>query len=81
MRPTHQALCAGAGQRIFGLVLRAPRLDSARIHLWSHLGDSNPGPTAYKAVALPTELRWHDAGMSINMASIIKYVMVRQGSP
>ncbi len=25
---------------------------------WSHLSDSNRRPTAYKAVALPAELRW-----------------------
>jgi hypothetical protein len=25
---------------------------------WSHLGGSNPGPTVYKTVALPAELRW-----------------------
>ena len=26
---------------------------------WSHLRESNPRPTRYECVALPTELRWH----------------------
>ena len=26
---------------------------------WCHCEESNPGPTVYKAVALPTELQWH----------------------
>src|SRR6267142_2211690 len=28
---------------------------------WSHLRDSNPGPSVYKTGALPAELRWHVA--------------------
>ncbi len=28
---------------------------------WSHLPGLNRGPTVYKTVALPAELRWHDA--------------------
>lgn len=27
--------------------------------LWSHLPESNREPSAYRAVALPIELRWH----------------------
>jgi hypothetical protein len=31
------------------------------ISLWSHLGDSNPGPLLYESTALPAELRWRMA--------------------
>lgn len=27
---------------------------------WSHLADSNRGPSLYKSVALPAELRWRE---------------------
>ena len=30
--------------------------------MWCHQKESNPRPTAYKAVALPTELWWHATG-------------------
>ncbi len=37
-------------------------------YFWSHLPDSNRGPSLYKSVALPTELRWqikfHTTGIS-----------------
>ena len=34
------------------------RLGTHPEHTWSHLSDSNRRPSAYKAGALPTELKW-----------------------
>ncbi len=33
-------------------------LDKGEFDYWSHLPDLNRGPSLYKSVALPTELRW-----------------------
>ena len=39
-------------------------------HHWSQRRDSNPRPTDYKSVALPTELRW----LNIRIQNIILYL-------
>ena len=44
---------------LFPLTTREPHLDNRFFFAcWSQRRDSNPRPTDYKSVALPTELRW-----------------------
>jgi hypothetical protein len=51
---------------LFPLTTREPH----RSQMWSQRRDSNPRPTDYKSVALPTELRWLD----IRIQNIILYL-------
>ena len=50
-------LCAPGGTRTPSLRFRKPTFYPLNYGRWSRLSGSNRGPTPYKGVALPTELR------------------------
>ena len=44
----------------------------SNVKLKSHSWDLNPGPTAYKAIALPTELLWHEINFTLSFKSNLR---------
>ena len=62
LTPSHVApdLARAATTRIgetLWTVIKALTWETMKPKRWSRLGESNPGPTHYECVALPTELR------------------------